>query len=168
MPVQKLRVGMVRFSRGRDQFSCRIDDGLNPTAVIDLSVNDDLVIVGYTNQPSIEHPVGSARQCKSVADRVRPAMLDWLYVGRLSLQPPSPIDETPTGDSAASVIGMEHCTAKCPVAEGAIKKRLNERALDFEGGVFLADNVQRFRVANTRKNILFWQSKSNNACEVRR
>lgn len=86
---------------------------------------------------------------------------------RFSFEPPSPIDQPPPRDCTASIIGVEHCAAKRPVAEGAIDEGLYQGALNFVGGLLLTKPIKRFGIAHARECVVVGQTERNDASEVR-
>ncbi len=87
-------------------------------------------------------------------------------MGRFGFQTPSPIHQSPARDGAASIIGMEHSTAKCTVPKGAVEQRLDERPLDLEWGLFFSHAFQRLRLANAREGLVFRQPETNDSSKV--
>ena len=133
VPIQELRMRMICIPQWGDDLASWIEDRFNTATIIDLAVDDNLVIVGNADQTAIEHPMRRPRKRKTVADGIRPAMLNRPNVSRFRLESPSTVDETPPCDSAASVISVENRAAKSTVTERAINERLDDLPLNSPG-----------------------------------
>ena len=125
-----------------------------------------LVIVGDANKTSIEHPVRSPRQRKTITNCVRSAMFDRPNMRRFCFQPTSAVDEPPTSDRTASIVSFENSPPEGSVPKRAVYKCLNQGALNLEWCLLLTQSIQWFKVANARQHMIVRQAKLYNACEV--
>ena len=85
VPGEELLMRTISFTFGCKKLPGRIDDPFDAFSIIHLTMNYDIQVVRNANQPSIKHPMCSARERQAVSYRVWTAMLDRMNMGGLGL-----------------------------------------------------------------------------------
>lgn len=116
MPVQKARMWSISHVRRRKRKARAIDKPSDRLAVIRLAANQNLQVIGETDETPIEHPMHSSRQSEAITHDIRTTLFDGTDMCRLDLGPATSIDELQTRDCTAGVIGCHNPPPKQTIA----------------------------------------------------
>ena len=64
---------------------------MDTVRIIDTTRNQDIMIIGDTDQTTIKHPVGSSRKCKAIVHNIGTVLLNRPNMCRLNFRAPAPI-----------------------------------------------------------------------------
>lgn len=83
----------IRDMRRRKRKPCAIDQPTDSPAIIRLAADQNLQVIGKTDETSIEHPVHRPRQSETIAHDIRTALFDGADMCRLDFGPAATINE---------------------------------------------------------------------------
>lgn len=102
--------------RGRKCAAASVHEGADAFDVVRMSRDQNVQVIGQTDQPAIEHPMRRSRKRKPIADDVRPVRLHGANMSGSDLGTTATIDQPESSDRTALTIGPQHRSAKCSIA----------------------------------------------------